>query len=308
MALIDPGSTAKSTFNQSVGVNVAGTNVLNLSLTESVPPKWPFGRLFNQPGVQTTSNQSRGKVEDTPIDLANVNLNHICDFKFTFQFGINLTGLTNPAAALAQAIKNAKLRAAAVIRAALNKLVTAFRETISAVLAILGFDPSGQVSLSISLAKDVIVKINEKIKQIAQYIEDVLVYYYLIRDIQQIIAWIQSLPDKVKALIQQCLLNFQNAVQQVVTQVQAIPGQIQGSVNSVTNSLTSGLTSSLAQLQQEAKTQQGSLDPALIPIVNGSTSNSDLANLTSMFASVTAAGNDMISTNTGSAKANTTSP
>jgi CRISPR/Cas system-associated endoribonuclease Cas2 len=266
------------TWNANTAVNVAGTEVGTFYIKASTPPNSTW-RLFKS-GEQTTSAEARGEVEKTPMYLTNLNLTHVCDFKFIFQFGLSLTSLvtaiTGPILAV---IKNAKLRAAAAVRAAMTFLVNIFRTAIKAVLAILTSDPSGVVSFGFSISKDLIRQIKEKVEKIAQYAEDALTVYFLIRDIQQIIAWIQTLPAKVQAMLKECLTKFQNGIKQTIASLQSIPGQVSSSLTSSMTELQNGMNASLNQLKSQSSSFNGTLDPALMPVLNGSTENADLAKL-----------------------------
>jgi hypothetical protein len=77
-------------------------------------------------------------------------------------------------------------------------------------------------------------EINEKLKIVAQVIADVAMVYYLIQEIQQITDWIKSLPDRVRKILEDCVLNFNSAIASVGTQFSTSLSQTQ-------NLLTLGL-------------------------------------------------------------------
>jgi hypothetical protein len=170
-----------------------------------------------------------------------------------------------------------------MIRAALTSLVNLFRESLDAIVVALGFDPTGITNVSVTIGKDLVRQITAKLKSIAQYIEDAATVYYLIKDIQNIIAWVQTLPAKIKAIIQQCLNNLNNSITTVQNQLKSlassIPNQLNASATQVTTQLSQGLTATANALKTSSSSANGNIDPALVPIVGGSTSNSDLANL-----------------------------
>jgi hypothetical protein len=270
------------TFNQNTSVNLAGTQLVNLQISETVPPSWStaFGGTYSTVGQQSTPKLARGIVENTGVGYTNSTLSHSCDISFVFAPGAfpSLSGLTLDLSPLIAAIQNGKLRAAAVVRAALVDIAANFRIAINAAIEILGLDPTGEISYAISKAKAIFRKINQTIKDIAQVVEDISYYYFLIQDIQQIIAWIASLPEKVKAMLQGCLTNFTNSIQNVVNQVSSIPGQIAAGVQGTTTSFTQNLTSQLNSLQQAASTNV-TINPSISNAVSGSTNVTDLQSL-----------------------------
>ena len=90
----------------------------NVSVTD---PR--FGALLNKARIQTTPPLARGYLKGSAIEASNANLAVVCDFKFLFDFSFNLGDLILPSAALAQAIKNAKLAAASKLRNYLSNIV-----------------------------------------------------------------------------------------------------------------------------------------------------------------------------------------
>jgi hypothetical protein len=49
-------------------VNVAGYEIFNFKVTESLPPNSPFGRLLTTSGVQTTPQLARGFLPGSTVD------------------------------------------------------------------------------------------------------------------------------------------------------------------------------------------------------------------------------------------------
>jgi hypothetical protein len=265
-------------------VNIGNTSLVSVSTANSYP-RWPYEGDPGKASIQTVPFLARGAVQYTAINLANNNLTHACDITLTLpNISLAIASLTEPLSVLTGAIQTGKNRAAAIIRSAMTLLVNQFRDALDAIIIAIGIDPTGLSNISITLGKDLVRQLTKKLKDIEQYIADAAMYYYLIRDIQQIIAWVQTLPDKIKAIIQQCLTNLQNSVNQVTSQITNITTNLQTQVTAATTTLATNLQNSATTLQNSVNAQNGNLDPALIPIVGGSTSNSDLANLASYIA------------------------
>jgi hypothetical protein len=230
-------------------VNNATTQIVNGILQEISPPQWPYGGTFQTTGVQTTPGVARGALTNTGIDAANQNLAHACDFKF--QLDINVSGLIGPdLTALIGAIKAGKLAAANLVRAAVMQLQQEFNIAISAILSMLNLtDVSGVASLSVSLAYDTGIRIQEIINQAAQILYDVSLVNNLIKDLQQIVTWIESLPTQLQNLLKQCLLNFQTSLSQAkasVNAVAAIGPALAAATSSVSSSATGAASAVLA--------------------------------------------------------------
>jgi len=250
--------------------------------TSNSRPQWPYEGNPGKPGIQTVPFLARGAVQYTAINLANNNLTHACDLSLTIpNINIAIGAITQPLTDILASIKTGKNRAAAIIRASMTALINEFRTALDAIVVAIGFDPTGLSNITITLGKDLARQLSAKLKTIQQYIEDAAMYYFLIRDIQQIISWVQTLPDKIKAIIQQCINNIQTSFQTVVNQINGIGASLTGQVDGVTAQLAATLNASASALQNSVNAQNGNLDPALVPIVGGSTSNSDLANLAS---------------------------
>jgi len=86
------------------------------------------------------------------------------------------------------------------------------------------------------------------------------------------------LPDRIKALVQQCILNFTNSVSTFVKQVQNIPGQVTGTINSTINNYTQGLNSSVKTLTKSLSSAT-TANPSISSIVSGSASTQDKQSL-----------------------------
>jgi hypothetical protein len=232
---------ATNTYTSSV--NLGGFEIFNNKLIEKFPPNSPFASLSKRPDVQTTPQLARGYLPGSSIELLNNNLTHVCDFKFIFDIQGNFgLGLLSPVDALQKAIKNAKLKAANRLRSLVQNGVQAFRKAIDAIISVLGFDPSGEISYYWSLGKDLVRKANEIIEFIAEQVEIVLEWVFLAQQIKELVEWVLSLPDKLKALLADCIKNFTNSIQQVATSIGSIPEQIASLTEAQTQSIANEFT------------------------------------------------------------------
>ena len=131
-------------------------------LKEAIPPLTPIGIQTHGVNLQITPPIVRGYMNNSITNFNNINLIHSCDFRFIMpNISALLAGLPNPAAALAKAIANAKLRAAAILRKALNELIDGFRFGIKLVVDALGLDVTGYISSWISKIKKIIATVNK---------------------------------------------------------------------------------------------------------------------------------------------------
>ena len=198
--------------------NTAQTEVINGKIIEKDSPNWAWAGSFSVGGVQTTPGITRGALIDTGILITNSQVSHVCDFKFRLSADLSLTALVPNFGILLGAIKNGKNAASAAIRVAITKLNELFRLAIDAILGALNFDVTGLVSSNFSFLKEKVREFNEKLKIVAQVLADVSMVYFLIQEIQQIKDWINSLPDRVKKILEDCVLNFNSAIASVGTQ------------------------------------------------------------------------------------------
>jgi hypothetical protein len=237
-------------------------------------PYLPSGVTFGAVGVQTTAPFSMQTMFGTITAKTNADLAHSCDFKFTINANtdLNLGIIDNPVTVITKAIADGKNAAAAIIKSLIGQAVDAFRITIKGIIAGLNFDSSGILSTAMSTAKKYIREINEKLKEIAEYVAVASLYYNLIKEIQQIVDFIKTLPAKVLALIQQCFTNFTNAIKDVTAQVTALPGAAVGGLAGVLSQLNTSSQSALATVQEKAAS--ANVPDSLIAIVNSpSTAN-----------------------------------
>ena len=237
-------------------VNVAVTSAVNGFIREVTPTEFSFGGTYTTVGVQSTPNLARGVLKNTGVTVTNGDLDHICDFRFSFTSGFDFMNYIPNLSIITGAIENGKLAAANLIRGQILQLNESFRTAINALIYSVSLDPTGLISIAFSSVKDVVRQINEKLKKIAQVIADIAFVYYLIQDIQQILTWIETLPDRVKSLVKSCLTNFTNSLTTIKNQIANIPGTIQ-------KAATATLDGSIAKIQQTTADQQAQVDPAL---------------------------------------------
>jgi len=268
----------------STSVNLGDTEIINFKVVERFSPNSPFAALSKRPDVQTTPQLARGYMPGSSIDLLNNNLSHVCDFKFIFNLQGNLSlGILSPVEALQKAIRGAKLKAANTLRSLVQDGVQAFRKALDFIIKALGLDPSGEISYYWSLGKDIVRKINEVIEFIAEKVEIVLEYIFLAQQIKELVEWILSLPDKLKALLAECIKNFTNSIQQVATSIGSIPEQIasltEAQTQSIANEFTQASNLLLTSVTESQSTSgippavsmalsKGTTDPEHIGLIN----------------------------------------
>jgi hypothetical protein len=236
-------------------------------------PYLPSGVTFGAVGVQTTAPFSMQTMFGTVTAKTNADLAHSCDFKFIINTGdLSLGIIDNPVTVIKKAIADGKNAAAAIVRSLIGQAVDAFRLTIKGILFALNADPSGLISTAVSTAKKYIREINQKLKEIAEYVAVASLYYNLIKEIQQIVDFIKTLPAKVLALIQQCFTNFTNGIKDAAAQVAALPGAAAGGLAGVLSQLNTSSQSALAEVQDKAASAD--VPNSVIEIVNSpSTAN-----------------------------------
>jgi hypothetical protein len=291
-------------------------------------PYLPDGVSFSAVGAQTTPPISRSFMGGTVIAKTNSDLAHSCDFKFTINLAtdLNLGVIDNPVTLIKKSIADSRNAAAALIRSLIGQAIDAFRLSIKGIIVALNFDPSGVISSAVSVAKKYIRLINEKLKEVAEYVAAAVLYETLIFQIQEIISFITTLPAKVLALIQECFVNFTNGVKNAAAQVAALPGavvastaaavggvasQVVGSVVNEVASTVSGVVGTIALASEAAlsvinkKVEDANVPASLIEIVN-SPSTANVDNL-SVYITDTYINQD-VSLNAGFDSANTTPP
>jgi hypothetical protein len=167
----------------------------NLGTAEK-PPVSPFTGIFNGSGQPTTPALGLGQVANTSISFTNSTVSHSCDFA---------TDL----------IKNNTLKSF------LNAQANNIREAIRAVMRALGFsDATGVAQWLTSNLKAITRALKYVQKNVIQPIldlETIVVKY--IKKIQEIIAYILSLPARLLAILQDCLKKLYASIANVLTDI-----------------------------------------------------------------------------------------
>ena len=286
-----PGVVAQ-TYNSSKGFSPQSTEPIKKDL--------PDGQSA---GPVTTPPLARSVVANTAIASTNASLQHACDFRYELNLDIGLGGLENPVTAIQNAIKSGKNKAAQAIRILVEIMNDKFRLVVDAILKVIGLDPTGKVSLEFTIAKDLFREINKITKRVAKAVELASFYVSLFREIQQIVEYLNSLPDRIKSIVQQCILNFLGSVQNFVSQVQAVPGQIQGTAETMLTQLSNTTKDTMESVQST------SADPTMYALVSGTDANGSFS-LTTYMAGITSAAQQISSDGTSNSydKQNTQSP
>ena len=139
---------------------------------------------------------SRGDLTNTTLDKMNNSLSHVCDFSLEVQ-------------------KNNALRLFLVAQA------KNIREGVRAVMKALGFsDSTGQYQWLFDRMKDITRALKWLQRNVIQPILDFEKYVVdYIKKIQEIIAWILSLPAKLLALLKNCLAKLYKLISNLMTAV-----------------------------------------------------------------------------------------
>jgi hypothetical protein len=249
------------------------TNTNTTTPTEpSVPKNAPAMVRFRvgEPTTPTNAYSANG----TMLQITNSQVSHACDFRFLIDFpNLDIGVIQNPIALIEQSIKNAKNKAAAIIRTMLAQIIDNFRLILKGVTIALNLDPTGQIAKAISLAREAIRTINYYSKKLAEIVGNAALMIALLSQLKQIIEWIKSLPANILAMLQGCLTNFQSAITSATTKISLIPGQISNSVEDAFKELQTSTISAIAQSQ--IAEQSANVPNNLISIVN----SPDTANL-----------------------------
>jgi hypothetical protein len=167
----------------------------NLGTAEK-PPVSPYTGIFNGAGQPTTPALGIGQVANTAIGFTNSTLSHNCDFSLDI-------------------IKNNQLKRF------LNSQANNIRDAVRAVMKALGFsDATGESQWLLSKLKAITRALKYIQKNVIQPILDfeALVIKY-VKKIQEIIAYILSLPARLLAMLQDCLKRLYAAVGNVLTDI-----------------------------------------------------------------------------------------
>lgn len=206
-----------------------------------------------QEGVPTTPPAARGDYANTNAYITNNTLTHSCDFRYFINLPkFDMIGLVNPVSAIQEAIQNGKNQAAQIMRVLLIQMTGKLRDVINKLLPALGLDPSGELSKTYSIAKDLFRKINAMIKKVAMIVETASLYVNLVKDITMIVDYLKSLPARIQAVIQECLTQFLSSVTNFVNQIKSVPGIITSNIDNMLAQLGVSSQSALNSLQGQS--------------------------------------------------------
>jgi hypothetical protein len=210
------------------------------------------GMLVNRIGFPTIPTTTYS-VEGTTITIANEQTVHACDFKFLINFGdLGLDAFENPITVIKNAIASGKNKAALIIRSILNKIIEGFRLVRKGIIATLNLDPSGQISRAFSVIQDIIRKVNYYAKKIAEYVEVAALVIELVRQLRQIIDYIRTLPERIIAILRDCLSTFLGAVNSAIGTISSIPETLAGPLTEVFEDLASSTEQTVNEIQDSA--------------------------------------------------------
>ena len=197
------------------------------------------------------SYSAQGIVANTGISVTNTNISHVCDFRYRLDFDIGLTGLLNPITAITGAIKKGKNNAANIIAMLIQKLNDTITTAIKEIVKAIGLDPTGTVSTIYARVTGILEDINDFIKDAAKYVEIASTIYYLVKNINDIVAYLKSLPARFLAIVQDCITRFLNGAKQFAAQVAAIPGQVNATIENLAGSIKTSADELLGKQQTE---------------------------------------------------------
>jgi hypothetical protein len=226
-------------------------DVIKLKEEKPAAPNTAPAQEMQKPGKPTTPANAY-TANGTMLSVTNSNLTHACDFKFLINFtDLNIGVIQNPITLIEQAIAESKNKAAAIMRAAIAKIVDDFRLVIDGIIITLNLDPSGEIAKAVSTARYYVRQINYYSKKIAEFIGAAALVISLIKELKQIIEWIKSLPAKILALLKDCLATFTKGVTDATSQITAIPGQVSSSLATAFTELQTSAESTVAAIEEQ---------------------------------------------------------
>lgn len=227
---------------------------INLELAPTRPgqPKPPSDVVTQAVDTPSTPPLARGVVANSIIAKTNADVVHVCDISLQVR---QVTGW---------------------IRVKFGWIVEQIRKGIKAILAVLGFDRTGEASALISFLKSVartIKWINGVIGEILAWRE---VIFEVARLARAIVDWILNLPAKLLKLLSECLANLYAAIAGGFTDILSLGLSSSGisvsEVSSAINDITNG-----AQLLLNQTTDLVTTPVQLVGVLTGPTDSSNLA-------------------------------
>lgn len=229
----------------------------------------PFGSSFVL-GRPTIGAAARGDVAATPMNVTNNLLDHACDFRYIINFtgiNLNITAQLEAIQQIKEAIETGKNRAAMVLRATMTIINTALRDVINALLAAVSFDPSGTISLGYSLSKNILREVDLISQQTVERITTFATYYYLVKEITQIVEYLKSLPDRIKAVVQGCITQFLDSIKNFIDQLKRLPGINRSELDGILGQLNDSSQSTLDTIQATANAAISNTHNELISVI-----------------------------------------
>lgn len=257
-------------------------------IDESKVPVMPTGQIDRKLGEPNTPRLYRGVVANTAISVSNSNLTHVCGFKFNLNVNVDLglsalTAVNRLSTALQDGIRDGKKGFASVVRAQMAQVISTLRKALDLIIKTLGAsDVTGLISISFSAVKDLISQLNSYLSEAADMFYNVGLALGVTQGIQEFINWIQTLPEDMKNIFLGCLSNFTRSVQNLTTDLNALPKQLETSVNSQFSSFTQSLSTSINTINKEIKTSSSSQTQVMTKIIDGDSSPKTLEDLTKM--------------------------
>jgi hypothetical protein len=183
-------------------------------------------------GEPTTCRVSRGVMEGTLTNVLNQDRKHVCDISPEVKKATNY------------------------IRGQFGVVIETLRKAIRAILKALGFEPSGEVSKLVQLAK----AIAREIKYVTSIITEVRLMttelLEIAKQIRAMIDYILSLPEKARKFLSGCLSSFFAALSSGVADLFAAPaiGVSSGDFSSLTQAFNEVTNASKQLLSEVAQT------------------------------------------------------
>lgn len=203
--------------------NTTGFSPQLTSAQKELMPQRAAGVEHNVVGQPTVSNQSRGIITGTTINVANNNRAHVCDISAEMD------------------------RAAKWVKFQYSTVVEAIRKAVRAILTTLGFNPEGVSSRLTEIAKKIAAEAKQ-IKKILKTINDATeIFIKFTEQVKQMIEWISSLPAKLLALLKDCLAELQKSLSKAFTDL------FSGEAGSLADSGEGSLASDIKSITDSAK-------------------------------------------------------
>lgn len=234
---------------------------IKTDMPNGLPPK-------NEPGKPTIGPAARGDVANTNISKTNSMLDHSCDFRYFINLPAITIGLNNPITEIQDAIRRGKNKSAQLISLMLTQMNTYLRQIINGLLPALGLDPSGIASKSYSVAKDIVRQINALTKKVAMIAETASLYYNLVKDIQQIVDYLKSLPERIMAIIQGCIDQFLGSLKNFIDMLKSIPGMFSSDMENMLNQLSGASQAALETANTSAETANTTANNAVSELIS----------------------------------------